>query len=95
MKPFLLPLLLLLTGGLCSAQKSGQALIDSLLSVSRYMPEDSNGVMLMDAIAGSYNDINPDEGLLWAMAELVLAQKNRWRRGRQMRTTTLATITRV
>ena len=45
------------------------------------MQDDSNGVMLLDAIAGNYNDINPDEGLRWAMTELSLAQKIHWRPG--------------
>lgn len=64
-----------------SAQKQGQALIDSLLTQLPKAKEDTNKVMLLNDLSLAYYAINPDEGVTYGNQGLALAQKLNWKKG--------------
>jgi signal transduction histidine kinase len=63
------------------AQKQGQALIDSLLSILPHQYEDTSKVKLLLGISKSYLTVNPKEGFQYAESGMRLAEKLAWKRG--------------
>ncbi|CAN5400876.1 hypothetical protein BH11BAC1_BH11BAC1_26920 [soil metagenome] len=64
-----------------SAQKDGQALIDSLLPELAKSIPDTNKVNLLNRISYLYPYINPDEGIKYGKESLELATKLSWTEG--------------
>jgi tetratricopeptide (TPR) repeat protein len=63
------------------AQKQGQAFIDSVLKELPRAKEDTNKVKMLHRLAFGYQNINPDEGIKYALQELDLATKLEWKKG--------------
>ena len=59
----LLLLLLSLVAATVSAQKKGQARLDSLRGVLPLLAEDSTKVRVLNSLSFAYNSINPTEGI--------------------------------
>jgi signal transduction histidine kinase/tetratricopeptide (TPR) repeat protein len=64
-----------------SAQKKGQARIDSLITVLPSITEDTARVNLLVDIGGEYTNFNATEGLRFALQAIDLAQKITFNRG--------------
>jgi len=59
---------------LCShAQRTGQALVDSLLKVLPQKKNDTDKVKLLNLLADTYKTIDPNEGIRYGLQELELA----------------------
>jgi adenylate cyclase len=65
----------------CSAQKQGQARIDSLLTELPRQKEDTNQVKLLNELSNGYSQINPSEGIKYGQLGLKLATKLNWKKG--------------
>jgi signal transduction histidine kinase len=74
-------ILLLLTGLSVSAQKRGQARIDSLTAILPSVTVDTARVNMLVDIAGEYTNFNASEGLRFALQAIDLAQKITFNRG--------------
>ena len=64
-----------------SAQKQGQARIDSLLTDLSSAKQDTNKVKLLNEIGTAYYSINPNEGIKYGNKQLALAEKLKWNYG--------------
>lgn len=64
-----------------TAQKRGQARIDSLVTELGMAKEDTHRVFLMSQISFSYSYINPDEGLKYGSDAIALAKILNWEKG--------------
>lgn len=71
---------LLLQTGLF-AQKSGQALIDSLVNDFPKLKDDSSRVKALLQVAQTYTFVNPAKGIGYADKGLAIAEKMKWKRG--------------
>ncbi len=65
-----------------SAQKHGQALIDSLTSTLSNISDDKEKVELLNDIATEYYMINPDKGIKFGKKSLKLAENINWDAGK-------------
>lgn len=65
----------MLFGYVGSAQKQGQALIDSLMAELPKFRQDSNQVLLLAKLSHVYFTINPDTGLFYGEKALAIARK--------------------
>ena len=74
-------ILVLCTATRVPAQKQGQALIDSLLSVLPAAAEDTGKVELLAMLSFNYYPINPDEGIKYGKQGLKLADELHWQPG--------------
>lgn len=80
MKVPLIIILLLTSGVPVSAQKAGQALIDSLLSEIPKAPNDSLRIRLYKKVTDEYFFIDADQALKYGKAALKLATDIKWER---------------
>ncbi|MBK9249815.1 MAG: tetratricopeptide repeat protein [Ignavibacteria bacterium] len=64
-----------------SAQKQGQAKVDSLISSIEATKNDTARVRLLLNIAFFYHTINPDEGIKYGRQALALTEKMKWEAG--------------
>lgn len=78
---FLLVLFLAFAPVLTCSQKSGRALIDSLLIELPKAKEDTNKVKLLDNLSFNYSVIAPDSGLAYANQEMSLSERLKWKPG--------------
>jgi signal transduction histidine kinase/Tfp pilus assembly protein PilF len=74
-------MVLLLCAFSLRAQKEGQPLIDSLVSVLPGKQADTGKVRLYVMISRLYNTVEPKKGFAFAGSGMVLAQRLQWRRG--------------
>ncbi len=75
-------IILILNASLPSiAQKQGQELIDSLISILPKQNEDTNKVKILNELSFTFSSINPDMGLNYGKQALELAQAKGWKRG--------------
>ncbi|MBK6483184.1 MAG: tetratricopeptide repeat protein [Chitinophagaceae bacterium] len=79
--PLLIFLLLLLLMHSSSAQKGGQARIDSLLTAMQSVHKDSNLVNLLVDLSFTYSSIDPDAGIKYGKEALDLAINLDWKKG--------------
>ena len=75
---------LAITPYLVSAQKQGQPLIDSLLTVLLNSRDDSDKVKLFNRLSNTYSNINPDEGIRFGQKALDLSNKIHWEKGESL-----------
>lgn len=68
-------LILLLCTFPASAQKKGQARLDSLLAEVPRMKQDTNGVKLLSHISTAYRQISPDNSVVYAHKAMDLAKR--------------------
>lgn len=68
-------LILLLGTFTASAQKKGQARLDSLLAEVPRMKQDTNGVKLLSYISTAYRQISPDNSVAYAQKAMELAKR--------------------
>ena len=80
MKSILLSVLVVLTT-VASAQKNGQALIDSLVATLPAMIEDSNKVKAYARVAQTYMQVNQQEGFNFIDSGIQLSEKLHWTKG--------------
>lgn len=73
--------LLLMCVSLTSAQKEGQALVDSLLVELSRQPEDTSKVSLLNTLSFTYQNIDPYKGKVYGKRAMFLAQKLQWTNG--------------
>jgi len=78
---FSLVLLLVCAPIFAYSQRSGRALIDSLLNELPKAKEDTGKILLLDNISFSYSIINPDSGLAYANEEMSLSGRLKWKPG--------------
>lgn len=80
-KTLLIVIVLCLLQQICTAQKQGQSLLDSLLLDLPKATEDTSKVKLLNELSYNYPYINPDEGLKYGNQALELATKLSWTKG--------------
>jgi hypothetical protein len=77
--PFLIPLLFICS--LTQAQKQGQALVDSEVSVLSWATNDSMRARICNNVANYYQDVNTDSALKYADLGMALVSRMNWTRG--------------
>lgn len=85
-------LLLLFIGSLAKAQKEGQALVDSEVSIITTAPNDSIRIKLCNKVAIYYQDVNTDSAMKYANLGMELATRLHWTRAIAVFNTAYANI---
>ncbi|MBN8669419.1 MAG: hypothetical protein J0L80_01955 [Chitinophagales bacterium] len=75
----ILALIILYNKALC--QQSYTKYIDSLKKELPKSTADSNQVKILDMLAYTYSNINPDSGIKYALQALQVAQNAKWEKG--------------
>ena len=70
-----------LLGEVATAQTRKQSVIDSLKDIIACAGEDTNKVVLLNALSYAYGNFNPDSGMAYGKQSLTLASRLQWKKG--------------